>query len=125
MSSTNYNPKFDLERFMALQTVKTGRGANAMVEQVIDVLDPRFLTIIDTLLPAHIHEYVQGESLPNIAYFYHNTTTTWRIIAAYNGIINWLSLQPGARIYIPGLSAIALAIHESSPGAIRSNVITI
>ena len=73
---------------------------------VPDVLNSQYTGLIEAIQSYENHTYKRGEHLPNIAKRYHGTTTTYWIIAAYNGIIHPLDLEPGTVIRIPSLQDI-------------------
>jgi hypothetical protein len=52
------------------------------------------------------HEYIAGERLDEIAFRYYGNSALWRVIAAFNGIIDPNNIPPGQILRIPPLSAL-------------------
>jgi hypothetical protein len=48
-----------------------------------------------------IWRVIAGDRLDTIAYQVYGDATKWRVIAAYNGIVNPLKLRPGQQLIIP------------------------
>lgn len=55
--------------------------------------------------PHRVHQVQRGESLPGLASRYFGDPTAWRDIAAVNGILDPLGLEPGSMLIIPNQEA--------------------
>ena len=62
------------------------------------------------LVPHRVHQVVQGDSLPAIAYREYGQPAMWRSVAELNRIDDPMRLRPGARLLLPPLEElVALA----------------
>ncbi len=72
-----------------------------------------------TPVPHRIHEVVEGDSLPQIAYREYGVPALWRAVADLNGIDDPMRLRPGTRLLLP--TADELPVPEPVP-ALRQGV---
>jgi nucleoid-associated protein YgaU len=69
------------------------------------------------LVPRRVHQVVQGDSLPMIAYGEYGQAAMWRAVADLNGVDDPMRLRPGDRLLLPALeelSALARARGRAS-----------
>ena len=57
-----------------------------------------------------IHQYQAGERLDDLAFRYLGSSALWRVIAAFNGIIDPNNVPPGQILRIPPLSSLGTVV---------------
>ena len=92
--STHFRTKYSRDRLLPV------------IDGNPDFLDTRMAELLNSFQSYNIHTFREGEHLPNIAKRYHGTTTTYWIIASYNGVIHPLDIEPGTILRIPRLQDI-------------------
>ncbi|MGA6205602.1 peptidase M23 [Nocardia testacea] len=56
------------------------------------------------ITPMRVHELVEGDTLPLLAYREYGDPTLWRPLAAYNGIDDPMRVAAGQSVVLPGVS---------------------
>jgi hypothetical protein len=71
------------------------------------------------LLPHRVHQVIEGDSLPAIAYREYGQPALWRRVAYLNGVDDPMRLPPGSRLMLPPLEELARASDARTPVVAR------
>ena len=66
------------------------------------------------LVPHRVHQVVEGDSLPAIAFREYGIPALWRTVAGLNGIDDPMRLRPGARLLLPPLEDVTALARTGS-----------
>lgn len=102
--STYYNPIYSSSNFYRILRDENG-------EEFRDYLNIDLIKAVKSIKEWQSHVWKEGQKLEHIAHAFHGTTSTWKLIQLYNGIISPFELKPNQLIKIPNLSDLTLALN--------------
>ena len=68
------------------------------------------------IVPRRLHQVVEGDSLPAIAYQEYGTPALWRLVADVNRVDDPMRLRPGTRLLLPNLEELDAEPSEARTG---------
>ena len=104
-TSTNMNQQFLRSNFVPTVEVTIN---NAPV-QVLDVLNPEYIRLLENLVPASVVNY-DGRPITTVSFNSYGNTSAWWFIVATSGYTHPLQIPKGYALPIPdAISAISMS----------------
>jgi hypothetical protein len=96
-TSANENSQYLRSNFIDYVTI----AIDQQQVSVPDVLNPKYLSVINSLTPSSYYTFQTGQQITTQAFNGTNTTSTWWMIILQNGYIHPLLMQNGDLVFIP------------------------